>query len=65
MDDSPLRVPVVCPRCGSESIAELPLIATVDALEGSCPVFLKAACHGLLWPATELEREQLRQYVDA
>jgi hypothetical protein len=65
MNDKQLRVPIVCPICGSESVAELPLIATVEALEGSSPVLVKAVCHKLVWLATEIEREQFRQYVDA
>jgi hypothetical protein len=65
MDVQQLRVPIACPTCGSESVAELPLIATVEALQGSCPVFLTAACHGIVWTATDIEREQLLQYVEA
>jgi hypothetical protein len=65
MVDNQLRVPIVCPTCGRESIAELPLLATFEALEQSCPVLLNSSCHGLVWPATEVEREQLQQYVDA
>ena len=59
-----VRFPVVCPECGSESLASIS-IATVAAglisgelqLNGDCP-------HGA-WQATALERDQIHEYLAA
>jgi hypothetical protein len=62
MEDTLLRIPVVCPECANEWLAELPTASIAKALATGGPIHLYALCHNKAWQATMLEREQLRQY---
>jgi hypothetical protein len=65
MEDSLLRIPVVCPECGTESLVELRAASLSEALVTGDSIHLQAACHGRVWQASGIEREQLRQYLGA
>jgi hypothetical protein len=65
MEDSLLRVPVLCHECGKEILTELPSLATAEALLRGSPIQLYATCHGRAWQASCVELEQLREYLDA
>ena len=65
MKENLLRVPVVCRICRKESLAELPKESVTEALNDGTPIHLSAACHGQAWQASNLEREQLRDYLYA
>jgi hypothetical protein len=60
-----LRIPVVCPECGKELLTEFPTAAIAEALASGDSIRLHAPCHGTMWHASPLEREQFRQYLDA
>jgi len=36
----------------------------VDALKKGSDICLVATCHGVIWTATELELEQIHEYLD-
>jgi hypothetical protein len=65
MEDSLLRIPVVCPECGKESLTEFPAACVAEALISGDTIRLHASCHGRVWQASNLEREQLREYLEA
>jgi hypothetical protein len=57
--------PVVCPRCGVESFAEVSIAVAAEALIRHEGTQLKAACHNLYWTASPTEMQQLREYMGA
>jgi hypothetical protein len=65
MKDAALRVPITCPECAQESLSEFPIAAIADALVTGDTIRLFASCHDKVWNASFIEREQLREYLDA
>jgi hypothetical protein len=65
MEDSMLRIPVVCPECGRESLNRFPIASTIEALVAGDSIRLQVNCHDRSWQASFLEREQLREYLEA
>jgi len=65
MKQPTIRFPVVCPRCGTESLAEVSIALAAEALMRSEGIQLKAACHNLYWTASPTEMQQLRGYMSA
>jgi len=65
MEVTLLRVPVACPDCKKEALAEFPMVWIGKALAYGRSIRLFAPCHDKVWVASELEREQLRQYLEA
>jgi hypothetical protein len=58
-----LRFPTVCPRCSKESLSALPLSVITAALTNGDKLRLRAGCcYEVTWDASEVEREQLREY---
>jgi hypothetical protein len=60
-----VRFPVACPKCGMERLTEIPLEVVTDALHRGSDICLVATCHDVIWNATELELEQIREYLGA
>jgi hypothetical protein len=60
-----VRFPVLCPRCGVESFAEVSVDLAAEALMRNEGVQLKAVCHNLYWTASPIEMQQLRDYLSA
>ena len=65
MEDTLLRIPVVCPECAKELLAEFPTASIAEALATGGSIRLYAQCHNKAWQASCLEREQLREYLEA
>ena len=65
MSDTIVRFPVACPKCGRERLTELPVEAVADALQRGSGICLVAICHDMVWTATELELEQIHEYLAA
>jgi hypothetical protein len=65
MEGGLLRIPVVCPECGNEPLIELPAPFLAEALVVGDSIRLHASCHGKVWSASGIEREQLRSYLEA
>jgi hypothetical protein len=63
MIDSIIRFPVVCPKCGREKLTELPISEVADSLSRGLDISLVATCHEVIWTATELELEQIHEYL--
>jgi hypothetical protein len=63
MIDPIVRFPVVCPKCGSEKLAEFPVGEVAHAISMGLDLSLVATCHDMIWTATELELEQIHQYL--
>ena len=58
-----LRFPTVCPRCSKESLIALPLSVVTGALTTGSKLRLRSGCcFEVVWYASEVEREQLREY---
>lgn len=60
-----VRFPVACPKCGRERLTEFPVDVVADALKKGLDICLVATCHDVVWTATELELEQIREYLGA
>jgi hypothetical protein len=58
-----IRFPVRCPQCGKEHLEDLPLCEVADALVRDADISLVATCHEVIWAASKIEREQIRQYL--
>jgi hypothetical protein len=65
MGEPTVRFPVACPKCGREKLAEFPVDVVADALQRGSDICLVATCHDLIWTATELELEQIDEYLEA
>ncbi len=48
-----------------ERLTEIPFDVVADALQGGSDISLAAACHDVIWTATELELEQIHEYFAA
>jgi hypothetical protein len=60
-----VRFPVTCPICARALLTELPVAVIAEALIMGSSIRLHANCHDVHWDATELEIEQIRQYLGA
>jgi hypothetical protein len=63
MIEPTIRFPVACPECGREQLTEFPMNEVVDALDRGSDISLVATCHDVIWTATELELEQIQEYL--
>jgi hypothetical protein len=60
-----ITFPVKCPLCGREHLIELPIAEVADALLRDEDVYLSASCCGVVCTASEIECEQIREYLAA
>jgi hypothetical protein len=60
-----VRFPVTCPICARALLTELPVALIAEALIGRSSIRLHAGCHDVYWDATELQVEQIREYLRA
>ena len=65
MREPNVRFPVACPKCGMERLTEIPFDVVKDALQRGSDICLVATCHDVIWTATELELEQIDEYLEA
>jgi hypothetical protein len=65
MPEPILKIPVTCPHCALESLAELPIALIANALLIGKAIRLYSRCHDHYWTATFAEREQLRKSLAA
>jgi hypothetical protein len=65
MHEPTVRFPVVCPKCGLERLTEIPIDVVADALQKGLDICLVTTCHDVIWIATELELEQIDEYLEA
>lgn len=65
MNDPAVRFPVNCPLCARELLTELSAAEVEEALTAGAAIRLRAACHDVCWDASELEVEQIREYLGA
>jgi hypothetical protein len=65
MPEPILTIPVTCPRCALESLAEMPIALIANALLVGKAIRLYSKCHDHYWTATFAEREQLRKSLAA
>jgi hypothetical protein len=63
MIDPTVRFPVVCPKCGREQLTELPIDEVLYAFNRESEIILVATCHDVIWTATELELQQIYEYL--
>lgn len=61
MPEPILTIPVTCPHCALESLAEMPIALIANALLIGKAIRLYSKCHDHYWTATFAEREQLRK----
>jgi hypothetical protein len=59
-----VRFPVVCPRCTRETLFHIPVKSITEALLTRTDISLSTeCCGGVDWVASEIETEQIRQYI--
>lgn len=56
---------MTCPICAQALLTELPVAVIAEALIMGSSIRLNASCHDVSWDATELEVEQIREYLGA
>ncbi len=60
-----VRFPVSCPVCGHILLAELPVSMIAEGLITGSSIQLYTECHDVHWDATDIEVEQIREYLAA
>jgi hypothetical protein len=65
MEDTLLRMPVVCPECAKEILMAFSTHEIAQALATGGAICLHAQCHAKKWQASAIEREQLQEYLEA
>ena len=65
MRDLLVRFPTTCPRCRRERLIELSVAEIADGLLKDEHVYLSASCCSVVWIASDIECEQIRQYLAA
>jgi len=65
MREPTIRFPVTCPQCGTEKLTEFPAAEVADALQRRASICLVATCHDRIWDASEVELEQISEYLGA
>ena len=65
MTEPTIRFPVTCPLCAEETLGEFPVaLIAIGLLQGNS-VKLHAPCHDLHWNASQVELQQIREYLGA
>jgi hypothetical protein len=65
MDESLIRFPITCPRCGLESLTKFRAVVVTIATVEWHSMRLYAPCHQVFWDASDLELEQIGAYLGA
>jgi hypothetical protein len=65
MEESYIRFPITCPRCGQESLTKFRAVIVTISLVEWHTMRLYAPCHAVFWDASDLELEQIRAYLGA
>jgi hypothetical protein len=67
MTNSTICFPVTCPCCDQEYLVASNLNMIVGALATDRRLILSSFCayHRVMWVANEIERNQIREYVEA
>ena len=60
-----IRFPVTCPKCDREQLIDLPVAEIANVMLRGEIVYLSAGCCGVVWVASEIECEQIREYLAA
>ena len=63
MIEPTVRFPVVCPQCGRERLTEFPIDEVLYAFNRGSEFILVATCHDVIWTASELELQQIHEYL--
>ena len=58
-----IKVPVKCPKCGNELLAELSVAELAISIMEGRAFHLYSACHGESWDASQAEAQQIREYL--
>jgi len=65
LESEQLRFPVVCPHCGQENLFNGLRREIAKALSSVSPIHLSSpCCRNGDWVASEVQREQIRQYAE-
>jgi hypothetical protein len=65
MSESFIRFPVTCPQCGHESLTEFRTVVVTIATAEWHSMRLYTPCHHVFWEASDLELEQISEYLGA
>jgi queuine/archaeosine tRNA-ribosyltransferase len=67
MDKSTIYFPVTCPCCGQEYLVVSNRDMIINALANERQLTLSSICayHRVMWVANEIERNQIREYMEA
>ncbi len=65
MEESFIRFPITCPRCGNESLTEFRAVVVTIAVIEWQSMRLYSSCHDVFWDASEMELDQIGEYLGA
>jgi hypothetical protein len=65
MQESHIRFPITCPRCGSESLIEFRAVVVTIAVSEWRSMRLYSSCHHVFWDASDIELDQISAYLGA
>jgi hypothetical protein len=65
MEESLIRFPITCPRCGNESLTEFRAVVVTIAVVEWHSMRLYSRCHHVFWNASDIELDQIGAYLGA
>ena len=65
MHEATVRFPVKCPICGAEALTSFTISEVALAIVSSRRIKLHAICHDGTWDASDIEMQQIREYLGA
>jgi hypothetical protein len=65
MKDAEVLMPIKCPDCNEEWLEGFSVALAADALMSGRRLRMRGRCHSKEWDATQIEMEQIRQYLGA
>jgi hypothetical protein len=63
MHEATVRFPVTCPICGAEALTSFTISEVAFAVVSSRRIKLHAICHDGTWDASDIEMQQIREYL--
>ena len=65
MEESLIRFPITCPRCGNESLTEFRAVVVTIAVVGWHSMRLYSRCHHVFWNASDIVLDQIGAHLGA
>ena len=63
MREARVRFPVTCPMCAAEALTSFTISEVALAIINNRRIQLHAVCHDATWDASDIEMQQIREYL--